>query len=63
MPICIIDTCIVYFMTSQPLELQRFCSFYLIIQLTIIIVQAQGLLIGALFSPVVSQIKNFEYVS
>ena len=38
---------IVYFMTSQPMELDRFCMFCLMTILTALVAQSVGLVIGA----------------
>lgn len=39
---------IVYFMTSQPMELNRFCMFCLMTILTSLVAQSVGVVIGAI---------------
>lgn len=51
---CLIFTIIVYFITSQPLEMMRFLMFFSISLLVAFIAQGTGLMIGAVFNVVVS---------
>lgn len=51
---CFIFSLIVYFITSQPLEVSRFCMFFAISLLVAFIGQGTGLMIGAVFDVVVS---------
>ncbi|OAD59625.1 ATP-binding cassette sub-family G member 4 [Eufriesea mexicana] len=44
---CLIFTVIVYFITSQPLEISRFLMFFSISLLIVLIAQGAGLMIGA----------------
>lgn len=49
---CLIFTIIVYFITSQPLEMTRFLMFFSISLLVAFIAQGTGLMIGAVFNVV-----------
>lgn len=51
---CLIFTLIVYFITSQPLEISRFLMFFSISLLVVLISQGFGLMIGAICNVIVS---------
>lgn len=52
---CFVFTLIVYFTTSQPMEVTRFLMFFAISLLVSFIAQGTGLMIGAIFNVVVSK--------
>lgn len=53
---CIVFSLIIYFMSAQPLEISRFCMFLSISLLVMFIGQGTGLMIGAVFNVVVSNL-------
>lgn len=56
-------TCIIYFMSGQPMELFRFGMFFTISFLIVLIAQSIGLTIGAWFNVVVSRTSLFTRFS
>lgn len=52
---CFVFTIIIYFMSSQPLDLTRFSMFFAISLLIVFVAQGIGLLIGSVFNVVVSK--------
>lgn len=51
---CALFTVIVYFMSGQPSEMDRFGMFFIISLLTVLVAQGFGLMIGAVFNVIVS---------
>lgn len=57
---CFFFTLIVYFMSGQPSEVDRFFMFFVISLLVVLTAQGFGLMVGAVFNVVVSFFLNFE---
>uniref|UniRef100_A0A8D8FWV4 ATP-binding cassette sub-family G member 4 n=1 Tax=Culex pipiens TaxID=7175 RepID=A0A8D8FWV4_CULPI len=57
---CLLFTCIIYFMSGQPMELFRFGMFFTISFLIVLIAQSIGLTIGAWFNVVVSRSRHYS---
>lgn len=53
---CLLFSIIIYLMTAQPLELFRFGMFFAISVLVTVVGQSIGLMVGAWFDVVVSEI-------
>lgn len=60
---CVLFSSIVYFMSSQPLDIVRFLMFLSISMLILFLGQGTGLMIGAICNVVVSINKNHIYIN
>lgn len=57
---CFLFSVIIYFMSGQPLEMNRFVMFFLISTLVVLVAQSIGLIIGSCFNVVVSIITQYN---
>lgn len=57
---CFLFSVIIYFMSGQPLEMNRFIMFFLISTLVVLVAQSVGLIIGSCFNVVVSIIYKYK---